>query len=62
MEVFIKFNISNAAFADLGTAETARILKVISERIESGEAHGKVRDINGNKIGVFMHSYEKEDI
>ena len=60
MEVFIKFNIDNAAFADFGTAETMRVLKKVAERIDSGEVHGSIRDINGNKIGVFMHSYTKD--
>ncbi len=54
------FNIAiegdNAAFDDDARGETARILRDVAQRIESGEDanyYRTIRDINGNRIGAF---------
>lgn len=56
----LTFNIDNDAFqiGDGGQGghdgqEIARILRESAERIERGEDHGAVRDINGNRVGSF---------
>lgn len=33
--------------------ETARILRVLADRIERGDKQGKIMDINGNSVGFF---------
>lgn len=48
----VKFETDNAAFEDENMRyETARILREIAERIETGMQYGPVRDANGNTIG-----------
>lgn len=49
----LSFKTENAAFEDLN-AETARILRAIAARIESGQVEGRAIDVNGNTIGVYQ--------
>lgn len=44
----------NAAFETPDApGEIARILREVADRVESGSAHGKVADINGNSVGRY---------
>lgn len=55
-EVNITFRTNNAAFADgNGCAEVARILRELAAEVENsaGSIDGRIRDINGNKIGEY---------
>lgn len=51
----LKINsMDNAAFADGNAAvETARILREVATRLESGHESGLVREINGNTVGQW---------
>jgi hypothetical protein len=53
MELIMKVNMDNAAFADDPTGETVRIMKVATEFLEEVfyPCHKVLMDINGNKIG-----------
>ena len=47
----------NAAFEGEGrAAETARILRELADKIESGRVYGSVQDGNGNAVGAFAFS------
>jgi len=50
--VTIKIETDNAAFEELHT-ETARILRVLADRIDDGETSGNLFDVNGNRVGCF---------
>lgn len=59
----VKIRTGNAAF-DPPEMEAARILRVIADRIERGEATGKfqtVMDLNGNDVGRFKLAPEVEE-
>ena len=51
----IVFDTSNAYYADYDYPHMniARTLREIAEKIENGQAYGKVRDGNGNLVGTF---------
>lgn len=49
----VEIKTDNAAFSDNSNAELARILRELAKRIENGEQHGRLRDLNGNKVGQF---------
>lgn len=49
----IQFETGNAAFEDSPADETARILREIASKLESGFQSGKVYDVNGNNIGKW---------
>ena len=51
----VKIDTENDAFvgAFAKVTEVSRILKVTAKRIESGEASGKLWDVNGNTVGSF---------
>jgi hypothetical protein len=54
MELIMKVNMDNAAFADDPTGETVRIMKVATEFLEGGChpcRNKNLFDINGNKVG-----------
>ena len=56
MTLNISVDIDNSAFeGQEGRSETARVLKAIASRIESGANSGKILDINGNVVGKFSH-------
>lgn len=48
-----EFSTDNASFDDAPASETARILREIARKIETGEDLGgaRIRDDNGNTIG-----------
>lgn len=53
----------NAAFADEPATEIARILRETAKRIEAGdfpEGTTPIKDINGNKCGVFSMEEDGE--
>lgn len=50
----MEFNVDNAAFDEGGRVhETARILREVAGRLESGDLDGVVRDGNGNRTGSY---------
>ena len=49
----LTFQTSNAAFEGAEASETARILRDIAARIESGNLEGPARDENGNTVGRY---------
>lgn len=47
-------NMNGAEFEELGREEvTARVLRVVADRIKDGDENGVLRDINGGRIGHF---------
>lgn len=59
----IEINTSNCAFdlTDKGTAETARILRLIADQIERDgqkDNSGVAIDYNGNKVGSWSYEYD----
>ena len=58
----IEFETDNAAFFDgNATHETARILRNIADRIESGATEGGAHDFNGNRVGKWSVSFPDFD-
>jgi len=55
----LSFDTGNAAFAESGPYEAARILRDIAARIENGKRSGKVFDLNGNSIGQWSVVFEE---
>lgn len=53
MNATIKVKMDNEAFTDDPTAELARILRALSDRLEgaSPDESFPLRDLNGNKVG-----------
>lgn len=49
----ITIKTENAAFEGDVSSEVARILETVARKIRNGETSGKLRDINGNKVGEF---------
>ena len=49
----LQFETDNAAFIDYPATEAARILREVAQAIEGGALDLSIRDVNGNKIGVF---------
>lgn len=52
----VKFTTENDAFGDDPSEEIVRILRVIADRIESGDTYDTFRnclDANGNVVGVY---------
>lgn len=56
--LILKFDDQNEAFADEASAarqyESARILRELADEVEAGMTSGKIRDINGNTIGLLI--------
>lgn len=52
MHTVIQINQDNAAFENEPATETARILRKLADRIESGDTPENLWDINGNKTGT----------
>lgn len=63
MAVKIEFETSNAEFADNGYQAVAQILRDIADSCENGFGFksGKVRDLNGNRIGSWKATIDAED-
>jgi hypothetical protein len=51
--LLISFKTGNAAFEENEAHEITRILRNISEKIQSGNTSGKILDLNGNNIGFW---------
>ena len=49
--LIIDIEIGNAA--TLEPSDQAQLLRIVTDRIESGETEGSVIDYNGNKVGLF---------
>lgn len=49
----VDFDILNDAFAENPELEVSRILREIADKVENGNISGKIRDINGNQVGIF---------
>ena len=56
MNLTIKIDCGNAAFDDDPTAEVARIIRALADRMEgaSPDEDYPLRDINGNKVGAAV--------
>lgn len=55
--IIIKIKTSNAAFSDGNLDyETARILRELADKIESGSRPETARDINGNKVAKITYT------
>lgn len=52
----MRIDSNNDAFTEDGPAETARILREVADRLENGDEHAPVRDINGNTVGEFIYA------
>ncbi len=54
MEFKLEIDCDNAAFeGDALLDEVTRILCVVAKHVHEGNLEGKVRDINGNRVGSF---------
>lgn len=53
MELKLNIVMDNDAFAEEPASEAARLLREIADLVERGDYHGIVRDLNGNKVGLF---------
>lgn len=52
----LEFEQENAAFGETGPecdVETARILRILADKVENGCTDGPISDVNGNRIGVM---------
>jgi len=57
----IEFETDNAAFAEGGVLEVARVLRSVADRVEGGEIEGPLTDSNGNRIGSWeLNLHEAE--
>lgn len=53
----LEFSTTNAAFCDgNNTTEIERILQKVAKQVANGVTEGKIRDINGNTIGLFTYT------
>jgi len=57
MTLNISVSVDSSVFeGEEGRSETAKILKAIADRIESGSNSGKILDVvTGNVVGKFFH-------
>jgi hypothetical protein len=58
-------NMDNAAFAGSPSMETARILRLVAAKIDTGEESGNIYDLNGNAVGIWYADFPepiREDI
>ncbi|MCP4597020.1 hypothetical protein [Neptuniibacter sp.] len=53
MNFLVEFNIDNDAFKISPEEETAKLLRLVGERVLQGEVVGRIRDTNGNTVGEF---------
>ena len=62
MNFTLEINCDNAAFGSNASGELSRILKELSDRVESMgiiEEEVRIRDINGNSVGSFIIDYKE---
>lgn len=65
MSVRIHFHTDNDAFSDHPEQETARILRILAQKVESGGLPGKggcygAYDSNGNRVGSLISDHEED--
>ena len=53
MEFTLTISCDNEAFTDDPKAEIARILRVTADALENGNDAGRLRDANGNTVGLY---------
>ena len=59
MSFKLSIKTDNAAFTNEDTgedaphAEVARLLREVADRVEGGDDHGVIMDVNGNNVGTF---------
>ena len=58
MRFVISIETDNEAFES--PAQLSALLREIAHRIDNGEAAGSLRDRNGNTVGAFGYSAERE--
>jgi hypothetical protein len=61
----VLFNTDNAAFADGKTAEIARILREIADKVEENglieDMPGRIKDVNGARVGFYaLETYDTD--
>lgn len=49
----VEISQENAAFADCCELETARILRNLADKVESGVEDCAIMDANGNRVGTM---------
>lgn len=51
----LKMRTANAAFTEYGdpAPEVARLLRATADRVEAGHDEGRLRDVNGNRVGEW---------
>lgn len=54
----MEITMGNAAM--LTPQDVAEALKVVAGRLESGDEHGMIHDLNGNRVGWFAGEFEEE--
>lgn len=57
----ISFRTDNAAFDPHPSAEVARILHDVAERIDAGQTDGPAIDANGNRVGQWEMVDHREE-
>jgi hypothetical protein len=58
--VTIKISTANEAF-DVPGPEIARILRRLAQEVEMGIDAGKLYDVNGNAVGSFKYTEERDN-
>ena len=53
MQFELKFNMDNAAFAEMPEAEVNKILVNTGDRVLQGDVYGNCVDSNGNTVGSW---------
>jgi len=64
MEININIEMNNDAFTDSPEGELGRILKEMSRKLLNGRLgaiEGKVKDINGNTVGLVEYDHDEEE-
>ena len=56
----MEIDMSNAAFENLADQELNSLILKVANRVESGETSGRIMDTNGNGVGDFIISDEKD--
>jgi hypothetical protein len=50
----IKIDSDNAQMQDAPSERVADILEKVAQRLRSGEDEGRVFDVNGNRVGIWI--------
>lgn len=54
--------LGDAALTSMGSTELSRVIRVVADKVESGETSGNIKDINGNTVGTFEITKEDEEL